>query len=68
MAEVIAPNASDEWKSNIIMTLKATIGINGVAKIVRHNLELAKKTGNIQILLMLQMSLPLDHANCESPV
>ncbi len=59
MAEVIAPNATDEWKSNIIMTLKATIGIKGVAKVVRHNLELAKKTGNIQILLMLQMSLPL---------
>lgn len=59
MAKVMAPNATDEWKSNIIMTLKATIGINGVAKIVRHNLELAKKTGNIQILLMLQMSLPL---------
>jgi hypothetical protein len=41
------------------MTLKATLGINGVAKQVRHNLELARKTGNLQILLSLQMSLPL---------
>lgn len=59
MAEKIAPNADDEWKSNITMTLKATLGINGVAKMVRHNLELSKKTGNLQILLMLQMGLPM---------
>ncbi len=59
MTETIAPNADDEWKSNITMTLKATLGINGVAKMVRHNLELSKKTGNLQILLMLQMGLPM---------
>jgi hypothetical protein len=59
MADEIAPQADEEWRSNIIMTLKAIIGINGVAKYVRHNLELARKTGNLQILLMLQMSLPL---------
>ncbi|GAB4309882.1 MAG: DUF1512 family protein [Methanobacteriaceae archaeon] len=59
MVDLIAPKASSKWKANIIMTLKATIGINGVAKMVRHNLELAKKTGNLQILIMLQMSLPL---------
>ena len=59
MVDLIAPKANSKWKANIIMTLKATIGINGVAKMVRHNLELAKKTGNLQILIMLQMSLPL---------
>jgi hypothetical protein len=59
MTEIIAPNADKEWKSNIKMTLKATLAINGVAKMVRHNLELARKTGNLQILLMLQMSLPM---------
>lgn len=59
MTDKIAPNADDEWKSNITMTLKATLGINGVAKMVRHNLELSKKTGNLQILLMLQMGLPM---------
>lgn len=59
MVQQAAPQADEEWKSNIIMTLKATLGINSVAKQVRHNLELAKKTGNLQILLMLQMSLPL---------
>jgi len=59
MSKTLAPEADPEWTSNIVMTLKATLGINGVAKMVRHNLELAKKTGNIQILLMLQMSLPM---------
>jgi len=59
MADELAPEADDEWKSNIIMTLKATLGLNNIAKQLRHNLELAKKTGNLQILLMLQMSLPL---------
>ena len=59
MVNVIAPMADEETKANIIMTLKATLGINGVAKQVRHNLELARKTGNLQILLSLRMSLPL---------
>lgn len=59
MAESIAPQADDEWQASIIMTLKSTLALNGVAKMVRHNLELARKTGNFQILLMLQMSLPL---------
>jgi len=59
MVKKIAPLADENTKSNLIMALKATLGINSVAKQVRHNLELAKKTGNIQILLMLQMSLSL---------
>jgi hypothetical protein len=59
MTDEIAPNANPEWRSNVIMTLKSIIAINSVAKLVRHNLELAKKTGNLQILIMLQMSLPL---------
>ncbi|HMK54837.1 MAG TPA: DUF1512 family protein [Methanobacteriaceae archaeon] len=59
MAQELAPEADPEWKSNIIMTLKSTLGMSGVFKMVRHNLVLAQKTGNLQMLLMLQMSLPL---------
>ena len=59
MVKVIAPMADEEIKANTIMTLKATLGINDVAKQIRHNLELAKKTGNLQILLSINMSLPL---------
>lgn len=59
VVKVIAPMADEDTRANIVMTLKAALGINSVAKGVRHNLELAKKTGNLQILLSLQMSLPL---------
>jgi len=59
MARELAPDADLEWISNIIMTLKSTLGLQGVYKMVRHNLVLAQKTGNLQILLMLQMNLPL---------
>ncbi|MGZ7118858.1 MAG: DUF1512 family protein, partial [Methanobacterium sp.] len=50
MVKVIAPMADEETKANIVMTLKATLGINSVARQVRHNLELSKKTGNLQLL------------------
>lgn len=59
MARDLAPESDEEWKYYIIMTLKAILGLNNIAKQVRHNFELAKKTGNLQILLMLQMNLPL---------
>jgi len=59
MADRVAPQADSEWQASIIMTLKSILALNSVAKMVRHNLELARKTGNLQILLMLQMNLPL---------
>ena len=58
MVKEVAPLADEETKANIVMTLKATLSINEVSKQVRHNLELGRK-GNLQILLMLQMSIPL---------
>ncbi|MGB9978493.1 DUF1512 family protein [Methanobacterium sp.] len=58
MVREVAPLADAETKANIVMTLKATLAINEVAKQVKHNLELGKK-GNLQILLMLQMTMPL---------
>ena len=59
MAYEIAPEADEETKSNIIMVIKATIGLNAVTKLVKHNMELARKTGNLQLMLSLQMSLPM---------
>ncbi|HHW05652.1 MAG TPA: DUF1512 family protein [Methanothermobacter sp.] len=59
MVEIIAPKANKETKANIIMTLKVAIGLNSIYKMIRHNFELAKKTGNLQILLALQMNMPL---------
>lgn len=51
MAQEIAPDADEEVKSNIIMTIKATIGLNTVAKLVRHNMELARKQGTFNYYL-----------------
>jgi hypothetical protein len=59
MASELAPGADEEWISNIIMTIKSILSLNGVYKMVRHNLILAQKTGNLQILITLRMSLPL---------
>jgi hypothetical protein len=59
MAYEIAPEADEETKSNIIMVIKATIGLNAVTKLVKHNMELARKTGNLQLMLSLQMSLSI---------
>jgi len=59
MAHEIAPEADAETKSNIIMVIKATIGLNAITKLVKHNMELARETGNLQLMLSLQMSLPL---------
>ena len=59
MAYEIAPEVDEETKSNIIMVIKATIGLNTVTKLVKHNMEMARKTGNIQLMLSLQMSLPM---------
>ncbi len=59
MANIIVPQADSEIKSNIIMTLKASIGLNNVVKHMRHHLELARKTGNIQLLFALQMNLAI---------
>lgn len=59
IVKTIAPMADEETKADIVMTLKATLGINGVARQIRHNLELAKKTGNLQILMGLRLGIPL---------
>jgi hypothetical protein len=59
MAYEIAPEVDEEIKANIIMVIKATIGLNTVTKLVKHNMEMARKTGNIQLMLSLQMSLPM---------
>ncbi len=59
VAREIAPKANKEVLSNVMMTLKGVIALNSIAKIVRHNVELVRKTGNFQIALILKMVLPL---------
>jgi len=59
MVEELSPDADSEKKANIIMCIKVTAGIRGILKFLRHNLELSRKTGNLQILVGLQMNLEL---------
>lgn len=55
----IAPKFKSEERANIMMGLSGAIALNQIAKVVRHYVELIKKTKNLQLALLLQMQLPL---------
>ncbi len=46
--------------------LRASIGLRQIAKIVRHNVELAKKFKNLQIAMIIQIQLPIIEKFAES--
>ncbi|RLJ07909.1 MAG: DUF1512 domain-containing protein [Candidatus Aenigmatarchaeota archaeon] len=54
----VMPRADQEKKACIRMGLAGGITLYDLAKIVRHYVELVRKTKNIQIALILQMQLP----------
>ena len=58
-AKIIMPSRDPEDLADAAMALKGVIGMNQLAKIVRHAVELAKKMKNFQIALIIQMQLPL---------
>jgi hypothetical protein len=55
----IAPHLNPEEKANVMMGLSGALSLNQIAKVVRHFVELLRKTKNLQIALVLQMQLPL---------
>jgi len=55
----IAGKKSKTDMQRINYGLRAAIGVNTIAKIVRHYVEMAKKYKNLQIALILQMQLPM---------
>lgn len=55
----VAPKLDAEKKANIQMGFAAGITLYDVAKMVRHFVELAKKTKNIQIAMIIQMQMPM---------
>ena len=59
IAYTIAPQSDRIWKANMISLLKGGIGLNIIAKTVRHYVEFVKKTGNFQMAMLIQMSLPM---------
>ena len=54
-----APNLSSEEKANAVMGLSGAISLNQITKVVRHFVELIKKTKSLQYAIILQMQLPL---------
>lgn len=55
----IAPNFGSEERADIVMGLSGAMSLYQIAKIVRHYVELIKKTKSIQLAMILQMQLPL---------
>lgn len=55
----IAPKQDEDKQANIMMGLSGAMSLHEVTKIVRHYLELMKKTKSLQYALILQMQLPL---------
>ncbi len=55
----VAPKMDKEKMANIQMGLAGGITVHEISKIVRHYVELVRRTKNIQIAMVLQMQLPL---------
>lgn len=55
----IAPDFDSEEKANVMMGLSGTITLHQLTKVVRHFVELTKKTKSIQWAMVLDMQLPL---------
>jgi len=55
----VAPKFDSETKANLTMGLSAAMSLYQLAKVLRHFVELIKKTKSINLAMMLQMQLPL---------
>ncbi len=54
----IAPKMGEEHKSNLIMGLSGSIMLHQISKIVKHFIELIRKTKNIQLAMIIQLQMP----------
>jgi len=54
----IAPREDSETQANIMMGLSGAMSLNEITKVMRHYLELVKKTKSLQYALVLQMQVP----------
>ena len=54
-----APKLGEEKQANIEMGLAGGITLHEIAKVVKHYVEIVKKTKSFQIAMILQMQLPL---------
>ena len=55
----VAPKLDSEKQANLMMGLSGAISLYMLTKLVRHFVELVKKTKSINLAMILQMQLPL---------
>ena len=55
----VAPHMGEEQQANLQMGLAGGMTVHEIAKVVRHYVEIVKKTKSFQIAMILQMQLPL---------
>ncbi|MFH1631004.1 MAG: DUF1512 family protein, partial [Candidatus Aenigmatarchaeota archaeon] len=65
-SDEIAGDLNDLEKRQINYGLRAALTLRQIAKIVRHNVELAKKFKNLQIAMIIQMQMPIIEKIAES--
>lgn len=58
-AEKVAPQLSEEEQANLVMGLSGAVSLHQISKIVRHVVEMAKKTKNAQLAMLYQMQMPM---------
>ena len=55
----IAPRADKETQANLVMGLSGALSLHQIEKIIRHYVEIVKKTKNVQYAMIFSMQLPL---------
>ena len=65
-AEKVAPQLDAEQQANLVMGLSGALSLNQISKIVRHIVELAKKTKNPQLAMIYQMQMPMVERICRA--
>ncbi len=58
-AKEVAPKMDSEEQANLVVGISGAMSLHQISKIVRHFVELVRKTKNLQLALILQMQLPL---------
>lgn len=54
----VAPKTNSEEQANLVMGMAGAVSLHQIAKVVRHFVELVRKTKNLQLAMLLQMQLP----------
>jgi len=55
----VAPHLDSEEKANLTMGLSGALSLNQLAKVVRHFVEMLRKTKNLQFAVILQIQISL---------